>query len=165
MKLIVVVLATVLVLVLTIVKTSNGYAFPYKIVEASRPYEKAKEECASMGMKLLVVRTAEKSAEVVRRLMSHRDHTNHSRIWLGIRRSYDSEISGGNDPNVWDWRYDSEPERDRVDHFLWHKGEPNNKGDERCVEMIISNNYDTKWVNRWNDITCSKRNSYICEVI
>jgi hypothetical protein len=41
----------------------------------------------------------------------------------------------------------------------WNTNEPNNSGDEDCVELRVSNS------GRWNDKRCSEPRHSVCEVI
>ena len=64
---------------------------------------------------------------------------------------------GGNDiekEGTWKWKW---PTACYPWKFtFWAKREPNNKGDEDCMEMWVGNK------GRWNDKKCSAKGNFIC---
>ena len=61
---------------------------------------------------------------------------------------------GGNDideEGTWKWT-DGSP----FEFTFWKSGEPNNKGDEDCMELWVGNK------GRWNDKKCSAKGNFVC---
>jgi hypothetical protein len=42
----------------------------------------------------------------------------------------------------------------------WNNGEPNDSGDEDCVEMVVASGASD---GRWNDVRCGDSRPYVCE--
>ena len=78
--------------------------------------------------------------------MTFLTYKNDARYWIGAN-DIDKE-----DDWVWEW------DESKIVFDCWHDGEPNNNGDEDCVEI--------KWQNslyKWNDQQCEYKYFYICE--
>ena len=45
----------------------------------------------------------------------------------------------------------------------WGPGEPNNAGNEDCVEIVTAKSYGKTFEGRWNDKSCNNKFSFICQ--
>ena len=77
-------------------------------------------------------------------------------FWEGMKRKGIRNVwIGGNDiekEGTWKWPKACYPWK----ATFWASGEPNNWGNEDCMEMRIGNK------GRWNDRLCSAKNNFIC---
>ena len=64
---------------------------------------------------------------------------------------------GGNDieeEGTWQWKWPTACYP--FEFTFWKSGEPNNKGDEDCMELWVGNK------GRWNDKKCSAKGNFVC---
>ncbi|XP_059210528.1 ladderlectin-like, partial [Centropristis striata] len=117
----------------------NGRCFLY--VPRALNWAQAERNCQSLGANLASVYRAEEDHELQRMI---RDVTHgHPRTWIG---GSDAEMTG-----VWLWS-DGTPFR----FSYWCSGEPNNQGNEHCVEMNVGDN------KCWNDLKCDTNRPSVC---
>ncbi|NXE16676.1 CD209 protein, partial [Lophotis ruficrista] len=110
----------------------------YFFSTTSKRWPDARDYCASVNAHLAVVDTEQENEFLAKQATENRV------FWLGLTDMYNE--------GHWQWV---------DDRFLslsfWNEGEPNNVGErgEDCA-IIYSN-------GRWNDITCSNPEAWICE--
>ena len=77
-------------------------------------------------------------------------------LWKGMKRKGIRNVwIGGNDiekEGTWKWPKACYPWK----ATFWASGEPNNWGNEDCMEMSIGNK------GRWNDNSCRRKDKFIC---
>uniref|UniRef100_A0A3B5A5J2 C-type lectin domain-containing protein n=1 Tax=Stegastes partitus TaxID=144197 RepID=A0A3B5A5J2_9TELE len=100
----------------------------------TKNWEDSRRDCLQRGVDLVMPTTKEELAFVARI---------HDRTWLGL--------SDRKEEGKWLWVDGS-----RVRTAFWQTGEPNNSGNEDCVEIINGN-------EKWNDARCSDNVPWICE--
>ena len=104
----------------------------------------AKSACEALGSSLAVLSSKAKLREFPQLLNSTGAST---RLWIGLYRDPKNE-------RRWLWVDGS------TAYFtFWHTGEPNNLGNEDCVEFRMKSG---KW--KWNDEACGHHRPYICEI-
>uniref|UniRef100_A0A3B5A4G7 C-type lectin domain-containing protein n=1 Tax=Stegastes partitus TaxID=144197 RepID=A0A3B5A4G7_9TELE len=101
----------------------------------NKNWEDSRRDCLQRGVDLVMPTTKEELAFVARI---------HDRTWIGLS---DMKQEG-----TWLWVDGS-----GVRTAFWRSGEPNNHGDEDCVEII-------KEHEKWNDARCSKSESHSCKI-
>ncbi|XP_059211320.1 ladderlectin-like [Centropristis striata] len=117
----------------------NGRCFLY--VKQLMNWAQAERNCQSMGANLASVHQALEQDEIQRMVT---DITNgHPDTWIG---GSDAEMEG-----VWLWS-DGTPFR----FSYWCSGEPNNQGNEHCLEMNFGDN------KCWNDKECDTNRPSVC---
>ncbi|GFO21669.1 mannose c-type lectin receptor [Plakobranchus ocellatus] len=118
-------------------------------------WHKARAECQKNNGDLLTIRDARMNNFIKKNTMWKKDHQ-----WYHSRRpkTYRYFIGLHDTESEKTWRWLNETET--ATYTSWAPGEPNNyrshwnREDEDCVEM---------YVDKWNDIYCSKRQRFICE--
>ncbi|XP_026072463.1 CD209 antigen-like protein C [Carassius auratus] len=103
----------------------------------------SRQYCRDRGADLVIINTEEKQrfiSSVVK-----------ERVWIGLS---DTETEG-----VMKWVDNS-----TLKQGFWLKGEPNNDGNEDCIELNY-NREKSGWspLNSWNDLPCSEKKKGICE--
>ncbi|XP_039713214.1 CD209 antigen-like protein C isoform X1 [Pteropus medius] len=91
--------------------------------------------CKDMSAQLVIINNAEEQ-----KFLKSWDAKN-KRIWIGL--------SDQHNEGSWKW-VDNSP----LHLSFWKEGEPNNQGDEDCVEL---------YGDGWNDSVCNAENFWICE--
>ena len=113
------------------------YGSCYKISSNELKRYKAQSACKDLGSSLVILNSLAKIQELIKR-------TN-SQTWIGLKRDLVDNSS-------WQW-----VDWSRTLYSYWWSGEPNNYGgNEDCVVM-------NPHVGKWNDQTCWKSHSYVCE--
>lgn len=100
----------------------------------------AHHTCIGSGGRLAMPVTAEENDEL-RRAVAPR--VGGPRVWIGVT---DAATEGA-------WL---SPANRSVTATMWSSGEPNNLGDEDCVEMAVG-------TGEWNDLSCLERRPFLCE--
>ena len=100
----------------------------------------AQSACEESGAKLVVLNTEAKQ-EALTPLVA-------GKTWIGLYRD-------ARNKSRWLWVDGSSD-----DYTNWNKGEPNNAGEEDCVEMYSTSSL----AGKWNDKSCGVNNSYVCEI-
>ncbi|KAH1025203.1 lectin subunit alpha-like isoform X1 [Dendroctonus ponderosae] len=105
--------------------------------------------CQQNGMNLVSIKSAEEQDALAKALSFYGSPgDSHNRYWTAGRRF---------GRNSFVWFTDGEP----LVYNNFAHGEPNNlKGAEGCIEFV---NYSKK-TSKWNDIACSKKAGYVCQV-
>jgi hypothetical protein len=109
---------------------------------APATWEQAQRACSAAGGNLAVIETAEEN-EAIARGVGVRPNLALGSLWIGLNdrvREGDFRWIGG------------EP----VGRAAWRAGEPNNAGDEDCVEWSPAD-------GQWNDLRCSAQLGSLCE--
>jgi hypothetical protein len=129
----------------------EGHAYLY--VQSARQWRDAEAECAAAGNHLLVL--ANGSQELNNRernlVLTLLPSNNFSRVWIGHSDRTDEgtfrAVTGEVVPNS---------------HVTWLPGEPNDFGNEDCVEMTVNRSNGRS--GRLNDAGCNNFTSgYVCE--
>ncbi|XP_033097160.1 mucin-12-like [Anneissia japonica] len=108
----------------------------YQYFSDSKTWENARAFCIALGADLAVVKDENENTFI--------DSISSSDVWIGLR---DIE-----EENVWVWIESGECS----DYTNFNNGEPNDAGNEDCVELETS--------GRWNDLKCSTKQGYVCEI-
>ncbi|XP_047387892.1 CD209 antigen-like protein E isoform X2 [Sciurus carolinensis] len=99
-------------------------------------WEDSVSSCQAMGAHLVIINnTAEQ------RFLRYWDIRKSQRTWIGL--------SDHNNEGSWYW-VDNTPLR----LSFWKEGEPNDSGNEDCVELVAED---------WNDSKCAAQNFWVCE--
>ncbi|XP_060720554.1 C-type lectin domain family 4 member M-like [Tachysurus vachellii] len=109
----------------------------YYISAEKKTWSESRQDCRKRGADLAIINTSEKRDFIVTQLSNNE-------AWIGLN---DIDREG-----VWKW-VDGSPLTTR----LWCQGEPNNAGDEDCVETGSPSR------NCWNDQPCQSQLIWICE--
>ncbi|EDL74976.1 rCG58956, isoform CRA_c [Rattus norvegicus] len=99
-------------------------------------WETSASSCKDLGAHLVIINSVAEQ-----RFMKYWNVRKNQRSWIGLS----DHLREGS----WQW----------VDHSplkfsFWKEGEPNNDGDEDCVELFM---------DEWNDNTCTQQNFWVCE--
>ena len=110
-------------------------------------YTQAKANCAQMNSRLFIANSMVRLS-----VFWHvsRDYLNYN-TWLGL-----TDISQ-EDTFVWD---NGDLLSDEMDQYVWHTNQPNNDGDEDCMEARHSEVPSPRGIN---DDNCYQLKKYICE--
>ncbi|XP_039107530.1 CD209 antigen isoform X2 [Hyaena hyaena] len=92
--------------------------------------------CQSMRAQLVIINSTEEQ-----KFLKAWNSKNNQRVWIGL--------SDHHNEGSWRW-LDNTP----LQLSFWKEGEPNNHGDEDCVEL---------YSDGWNDNRCSTENFWICK--
>lgn len=103
---------------------------------AAKTWEDSRKDCLERRADLVIITTKEE-LDFVTNLCS--------RTWIGLS---DTQQEG-----KWKWVDGT----DLVGVGNWHTGEPNDIGNEDCVEISPSD-------GKWNDVPCTEKLSWICMV-
>ncbi|XP_006902731.1 PREDICTED: CD209 antigen-like protein 2-like [Elephantulus edwardii] len=109
----------------------------YFVSWAQKTWNASVVACKDQKAQLVII----KSAEEQRFLQSLKNKNNVRQAWIGL--------SDHHNEGAWHWVDNTKPQVS-----FWNDGEPNNVGDEDCVEL---NN------NGWNDNKCTAENFWICK--
>ncbi len=117
-------------------RTGHGYVF----VRTPRTFDEASSHCTALRGQLATIDDAEESAFL----------TPHLRVrsWLGLT---DRQQEGT-------FRT---PDGANAGFTFWSAGEPNNSGDEDCVEAFADGSGPV--AGSWNDAACTEKRAYVCE--
>lgn len=118
---------------------SSAYCFH---ADEQLTWEKAQQRCSAQGGTLAVIESAEENQAIAVALGARPVQVVGS-VWLGLNdRAQEGSF-------VWS---SGEP----VTHRAFRAGEPNNSGDEDCVEWSPTD-------GKWNDLSCSASLASLCE--
>ena len=116
----------------------------FKVHSNPLDWNSAKSACEALGSSLALPNSKAKSREFLQ-LLNGAGAGNE--LWIGLYRDPKNELR-------WLWVDGS------TAYFTsWYTGEPNNAGNEDCVEF---RKFSGKW--KWNDKACGYRLPYICEI-
>uniref|UniRef100_A0A287D5S7 CD209 antigen-like protein E n=1 Tax=Ictidomys tridecemlineatus TaxID=43179 RepID=A0A287D5S7_ICTTR len=99
-------------------------------------WENSVSSCQDMGAHLVIINNGAEQ-----RFLRYWDIRKSQRTWIGL--------SDHNNEGSWHW-VDNTP----LQLSYWKEGEPNNAGNEDCVELFVED---------WNDNKCTAQNFWICE--
>ncbi|XP_019523161.1 PREDICTED: CD209 antigen-like protein 2 isoform X1 [Hipposideros armiger] len=108
----------------------------YIFSQTQSTWKAAVSACEDIRAQLVVINNAEEQ-----KFLKFWDIRNNKRIWIGL--------SDQHNETFWQW-VDKSP----LTLSFWIEGEPNNIGDEDCVELSTDG---------WNDNKCSAEDFWICE--
>ncbi|XP_056622876.1 secretory phospholipase A2 receptor-like [Triplophysa dalaica] len=111
----------------------------YFISNEEKSWSDSRRFCKDCGADLVIINTEEEQ--------KHISSIVEGRVWIGLS---DTENEGN---MTW---VDNTP----LTKGFWNKGEPNNVGDEDCVEFMSSSE---PVLDNWNDLSCSVERKWICE--
>ncbi|XP_052610693.1 CD209 antigen-like protein 2 [Peromyscus californicus insignis] len=108
----------------------------YLFSQTQGSWEASASSCQDLGAHLVIINSVEEQ-----RFMKYWNVRKNQRSWIGLSdlRREDS----------WQW-VDGTP----LQLSFWKEGEPNNDGDEDCVELFTDD---------WNDNKCTEQNFWVCE--
>ncbi|XP_066517825.1 CD209 antigen-like protein E [Hoplias malabaricus] len=109
----------------------------YFISCSSKSWSESRDFCRNRGADMVIINSEEEQDFIAENLCNAKN------AWIGLT---DRDTEG-----KWEW----------VDGSIlisgnWKKGEPNNKGNEDCVEFFPQ-------TKKWNDEDCSDEKRWICE--
>ncbi|XP_076965681.1 CD209 antigen-like protein A isoform X4 [Callospermophilus lateralis] len=107
----------------------------YFFSKSQRNWHDSVTACQEVGAQLVIIKSAEEQSFLEQ--LSKKSQ----RTWIGL--------SDHNNEGSWYW-VDNTP----LQLSYWKEGEPNNAGDEDCVELSVED---------WNDSKCTAQNFWICE--
>ncbi|XP_052023812.1 CD209 antigen-like protein A isoform X2 [Apodemus sylvaticus] len=99
-------------------------------------WETSASSCKDLGAHLVIINSVAEQ-----RFMKYWNVRKNQRSWIGLT---DHTHEGS-----WQW-VDGSP----LKFSFWKEGEPNNDGDEDCVELFTDD---------WNDNKCTEQNFWVCE--
>ncbi|XP_076779870.1 CD209 antigen-like protein C [Arvicanthis niloticus] len=99
-------------------------------------WETSASSCKDLGAHLVIVNSVAEQ-----RFMKYWNVRKNQRSWIGL--------SDHTHEGSWQW-VDNSP----LKFSSWKEGEPNNDGDEDCVELFMDD---------WNDNKCNEQNFWVCE--
>ncbi|XDV15992.1 hypothetical protein PO909_015893 [Leuciscus waleckii] len=103
----------------------------------SKSWSESRQYCRDRGADLIIINTEEKQKHLTSFIKE--------RVWIGLS---DIENEG-----IMKWVDNS-----TLNQGFWYGGEPNNAGDEDCVELIPLDS-----IQNWNDLPCSEKRKGVCE--
>ncbi|CAM4466443.1 unnamed protein product [Leuciscus chuanchicus] len=103
----------------------------------SKSWSESRQFCRDRGADLIIINTEEKQKHLTSFIKE--------RVWIGLS---DIENEG-----IMKWVDNS-----TLNQGFWYGGEPNNAGDEDCVELIPLDS-----IQNWNDLPCSEKRKGVCE--
>nr|XP_046274501.1 galactose-specific lectin nattectin-like [Scatophagus argus] len=112
----------------------------FRVVDTSATWSDGESACISHGANLVSVENEHEHQFLMS--LAHKFSPHAGAVW-----------TGGNDAveeNTWRWS-DGSP----FSYHKWNAGEPNNVGNEDCMEMYLR-------VLAFNDVKCDKMMPYIC---
>ncbi|KAL0977952.1 hypothetical protein UPYG_G00163720 [Umbra pygmaea] len=112
----------------------------YYITSVKKTWVESREDCNDRGADLVVINNLEEQ------LFVNRLSGSGSNIWIGL--------TGSDTKGTWTW-VDDTP----LTIKYWAPGQPNNDGEQECVEFIKSPDTGV-----WNDKKCDALNMWICEL-
>ncbi|KAJ8337086.1 hypothetical protein SKAU_G00383060 [Synaphobranchus kaupii] len=113
----------------------------FHFVSEKRDWAESEINCQHLGGNLASVHNADEYSFL--RDLVNQHGSNKPSFWIGLA---DAVKEG-----TWLWS-----DGTKVDFILWNSGEPNNVGEEDCVQ---GNWHDT---NGWNDLSCNRDLPSIC---
>ena len=116
----------------------------FKVHSNPLDWNSAKSACEALGSSLALPNSKAKSREFLQ-LLNGTGVSNE--LWIGLYRDPKNE-------RRWLW-----VDRSTAYFTFWCTGEPNNAGNEDCVEFRMMSG---KW--KWNDNECGYHRRYICEI-
>ena len=110
----------------------------YALGSGVKTYADAVDECKGLGKQLAEPRCASANSAIYQEASTNAV----SRFWIGIQ---DISIEGS-------FVYESSGQT--IGYTNWNSNEPNNSGNEDCVEINFL---------QWNDLPCNIMLSFVCE--
>ncbi|XP_072526153.1 uncharacterized protein [Salminus brasiliensis] len=114
----------------------------YFLFHGRKTWTDSRQHCRQRGADLVVIDSGEEQVFL-------NDIYGSTEFWIGLS---DAEHEGN-----WRW-VDGSPLTE-----YWRHGEPNNSGEEDCAVFLSSEDL-VKSLGTWNDIRCSDRRSWVCEL-
>ena len=115
----------------------------YIVYSVKKNWSDARQECLLQNADLVVIDNAEENQHILSLVQSQPTIDDY---YIGL-----TDVEN---ERIFKWAaYNSTLPNFRY----WDTGEPNNEGDEDCVEMRKKVNY------KWNDVPCGQLNRFICE--
>ena len=114
---------------------------PYTLMNNALSWSDASAACLAAGLQLASVQSASENALLVTAAAGN------SRVWIG---GTDAASEG-----TWVWSPSGTP----LSYTNWNSGEPNNWGNEDCLEF----NWKSPGLGKWNDVPCNLERKYVCE--
>ncbi|XP_007951896.1 CD209 antigen [Orycteropus afer afer] len=108
----------------------------YFFSRTQQSWQDAASACKNDGTQLVII-----NSEMEQKFLQFWDIRKNQRTWTGL--------SDHHNEGSWRW-VDNTP----LQLSFWNDGEPNNHGDEDCMELIDEG---------WNDNKCNVKNFWICE--
>ncbi|XP_048853161.1 CD209 antigen-like protein C isoform X2 [Brienomyrus brachyistius] len=108
----------------------------YYVSDQQKTWINSQEDCRHKGADLFIINS----------LKEQLIFSKYQRAWIGLT---DSDHEG-----TWKW-VDGTP----LTTSYWMTGEPNDNGNEDCVEIITGKDI----LKNWNDLPCNHLNNWICE--
>ncbi|KAI5758531.1 CD209-like protein [Gulo gulo luscus] len=108
----------------------------YFFSQTQNVWKDAISACQNLGAQLVIINSMEEQ-----KFLKSWNTKNNQRTWIGL--------SDHHNEGSWKW-LDNSP----LQLSFWKEGEPNNHGDEDCVELYSEG---------WNDNRCSSENFWTCE--
>uniref|UniRef100_A0A8C7SJW6 C-type lectin domain-containing protein n=1 Tax=Oncorhynchus mykiss TaxID=8022 RepID=A0A8C7SJW6_ONCMY len=112
----------------------------YFLSTETKTWEKSRQDCQGRGADLVIINSREEQTFLFNL---------HLRAWIGLT---DSVTEG-----IWKW-VDGTP----LTTGYWGKGQPDDYGQEDCVEIYYGQDDPVK---TWNDENCHKYHDWICEKV
>jgi hypothetical protein len=111
--------------------------------EKTLPFDDAEKECLQYnGSQLLTLHSKEEQDFISEFLFKTKKIAEN--VWLGLKK----------DNNNFKWSDGS-----NLDFANWLTGNPSNKSDHNCVQMLP----ESSPIGKWSDITCNKKNIAVCQ--
>jgi len=125
----------------------------YELVTDHLTWQDAEQDCQSRGGHLVSIGSVQEQ-HLLRKVVGGYNFVNQTDIesvWIGL----EDRVTEG----VWVWS-DGSPTTVQ----FWDWGEPNNSGNEDCVESEIrTGGYRQEEQELWNDLSCATAQPYVCE--
>ncbi|XP_036420140.1 CD209 antigen-like protein E, partial [Colossoma macropomum] len=106
----------------------------------NKSWSESRQDCRKGGADLVIINSREEQMFFI-------DQKKDSSFWIGLTDE-DAE-------NTWKW-VDGQPLTDK----FWRSNEPNDAGEEDCA-IFTTADKDTE--RTWNDLSCSRRENWMCE--
>jgi hypothetical protein len=115
----------------------------FKVVDAEKTFSYDDAVKACIGSSLLTIQTKEEQGFFANFLFN--DTKIVDNVWLGLKK----------EGAIFKWSDSS-----KFDFSSWLKGNPSNKTDYNCVQMLPESNP----IGQWSDSPCNKKNIVVCQM-
>uniref|UniRef100_A0A4W5LPP2 C-type lectin domain-containing protein n=1 Tax=Hucho hucho TaxID=62062 RepID=A0A4W5LPP2_9TELE len=112
----------------------------YFLSTEMKTWEESRQDCLERGADLVIINSREEQTFLFNL---------HLRAWIGLTDSATER--------TWKW-----VDGTSLTTGYWGKGQPDNKGQEDCVEIYYGQDDPVK---TWNDDNCHKKHDWICEKV